>query len=167
MIAAEILVVDDDPRVRDLLSRYLEGEGYKVGCVEHGDAMRRHLANSPVDLVVLDLNLSGEDGLLLARDLRATSDVAIIMITGKGDPIDRVVGLEIGADDYIPKPFELREVLARIRAVLRRAANRTKDAPTIEKPASSGCFGFVGWRFNPAKRELRNPDLDHASNAFL
>lgn len=154
----EILIVDDDPRVRDLLSRYLEGEGFQVGAVENGDAMRRHMAESVVDLVMLDLNLPGEDGLSLARELRSTSDVAIIMITGKGDPIDRVVGLEIGADDYIPKPFELREVLARIRAVLRRSAPRstkTKVAPTT---GSSECLGFAGWRFDPTRRELRDPE---------
>jgi len=163
MTAEEILVVDDDPRVRDLLSRYLEGEGYKVASVEHGDAMRCHLTDNPVDLVILDLTLPGEDGLSLARELRAASDIAIIMITGKGDPIDRVVGLEIGADDYIPKPFELREVLARIRAVLRRAANRTTEASTIEAPSPSGCVGFAGWRFDPAKRELHNPNGEMVS----
>lgn len=163
MTAEEILVVDDDPRVRDLLTRYLEGEGYKVASVEHGDAMRCHLTDNPVDLVILDLNLPGEDGLSLARELRAASDIAIIMITGKGDPIDRVVGLEVGADDYIPKPFELREVLARIRAVLRRAANRTTEAPTIEAPSPSGCIGFAGWRFDPTKRELRNPNGEMVS----
>jgi len=163
MTAEEILVVDDDPRVRDLLARYLEGEGYKLASVEHGDAMRRHLADSPVDLVMLDLNLPGEDGLSLARELRATSDVAIIMITGKGDPIDRIVGLEIGADDYIPKPFELREVLARIRAVLRRAARRPTEAPVTETAVSSECLGFAGWRFDPAKRELCNPDGETVS----
>lgn len=158
MTASEILVVDDDPRVRDLLSRYLEGEGYKVGSAENGDAMRRHLASAAVDLVMLDLNLPGEDGLSLARELRATSDVAIIMITGKSDPIDRVIGLEVGADDYIPKPFELREVLARIRAVLRRSSARSTDVSTMEVTGSSACLGFVGWRFDPAKRELCDPD---------
>ncbi len=163
MTAEEILVVDDDPRVRDLLTRYLEGEGYKVASVEHGDAMRCHLTDNPVDLVILDLNLPGEDGLSLARELRAASDIAIIMVTGKGDPIDRVVGLEVGADDYIPKPFELREVLARIRAVLRRAANRTTEAPTIEAGTPSGCIGFAGWRFDPSKRELRNPNGEMVS----
>ncbi|MGI9450294.1 MAG: response regulator [Geminicoccaceae bacterium] len=155
---ARILVVDDDPRVRDLLSRYLEGEGFDVESVEHGDAMRRHLSGKPVDLVMLDLNLPGEDGLSLARELRATSDIAIIMITGKGDPIDRIVGLEIGADDYIPKPFELREVLARIRAVLRRATGRPAEVPAAGTSTSPGCLGFAGWHFDPAKRELRNPD---------
>lgn len=158
MTAEEILVVDDDPRVRDLLSRYLDGEGFKVASVEHGEAMRRHLADSPVDLVILDLNLPGEDGLSLARELRATSDVAIIMITGKGDPIDRVVGLEIGADDYIPKPFELREVLARIRAVLRRATTTPADASATTSDGSSECLVFADWRFDPSKRELRKPE---------
>ena len=160
MTSTHILVVDDDPRVRDLLSRYLEGEGFQVECVGDGDAMRRHLEENPVDLVMLDLNLPGDDGLSLARELRATSDVAIIMVTGKGDAIDRVVGLEIGADDYIPKPFELREVLARIRAVLRRATCRPTEIPAAQAPSSSGCLGFAGWRFDPARRELLNPDGD-------
>ena len=155
---ADILVVDDDPRVRDLLSRYLDGEGFGVNCVDSGDAMRSHMAKAAVDLVVLDLNLPGEDGLSLARELRATSDIAIIMITGKGDPIDRVVGLEIGADDYIPKPFELREVLARIRAVLRRSTSQSKEDQGTTPAGSPECFGFAGWRFDPAKRELRNPE---------
>jgi DNA-binding response OmpR family regulator len=157
MTATKILVVDDDPRVRDLLSRYLEGEGFTVASVENGEAMRQRMAHAAVDLVMLDLNLPGEDGLSLARELRTTSDVAIIMITGKGDPIDRVVGLEIGADDYIPKPFELREVLARIRAVLRRMTSRSKDAKVATSTSSSECLGFAGWRFDPAKRELRDP----------
>ena len=160
---AKILVVDDDPRVRDLLSRYLEGEGYRVESAEDGSAMRRQMAESAIDLVMLDLNLPGEDGLSLARELRATSDVAMIMITGKSDPIDRVVGLEIGADDYIPKPFELREVLARIRAVLRRASSRPTKVPAGGPPASSGCLGFAGWRFDPAKRELHNPSGEMVS----
>ncbi len=154
----EILVVDDDPRVRDLLSRYLEGEGFQVGAVENGDAMRRHMNAAAVDLVILDLNLPGEDGLSLARELRTTSDVAIIMITGKGDPIDRVVGLEIGADDYIPKPFELREVLARIRAVLRRSVPRSTETEVAPTTGSSECLGFAGWRFDPTRRELRDPE---------
>ncbi|MGI9491123.1 MAG: response regulator [Geminicoccaceae bacterium] len=154
----KILIVDDDPRVRDLLSRYLEGEGFKVSSVENGDAMRRHMSDAAVDLVILDLNLPGEDGLSLARELRTSSDVAIIMITGKGDPIDRVVGLEIGADDYIPKPFELREVLARIRAVLRRSTIRSTDIQVPPTTGSSECLGFAGWRFDSTKRELRNPE---------
>lgn len=158
MAIAEIVVVDDDPRVRDLLVRYLEGEGFKVSSAENGEAMRRHMANATVDLVMLDLNLPGEDGLSLARELRAASDVAIIMITGKGDPIDRVIGLEVGADDYIPKPFELREVLARVRAVLRRVATRSNDASVTTTTRSAECLGFAGWRFDPAKRELRDPE---------
>jgi len=155
---AKILVVDDDPRVRDLLSRYLDGEGFEVSTAEHGNAMRQHMANAAVDLVMLDLNLPDEDGLSLARELRTTTNVAIIMITGKGDPIDRVVGLEVGADDYIPKPFELREVLARIRAVLRRVATGATVMPVTTSTESPACFGFAGWQFDPAKRELRDPE---------
>ncbi len=158
MTTAEILVVDDDPRVRDLLARYLDGEGFSVCTVEHGDAMRSHMASASVDLVMLDLNLPGEDGLSLARELRATSKVPIIMITGKGDPIDRVVGLEIGADDYIPKPFELREVLARIRAVLRRSAPQSHEPPAMTESGSSACISFADWRFDPTRRELRDPE---------
>jgi len=155
----KILIVDDDPRIRDLLLRYLEGEGYDMYAVGDGHAMRQHLADAAVDLVMLDLNLPGDDGLSLARELRSASNVAIIMITGKGDPIDRVVGLELGADDYIAKPFELREVLARIRAVLRRSA-RPADDPLKEetKHIKTGCLGFAGWRFDPGKRILQNPD---------
>ena len=153
-----ILVVDDDQRVRDMLCRYLEQEGFSVTGVEDGVAMRRHLSDNPVDLVLLDLVMPGEDGLSLSREIRAESDLPIIMLTGKGEPIDRVVGLEVGADDYITKPFHLREVLARVRSVLRRSASR----PVTESESNSGDDServqFVGWRFDMVRRELRNPD---------
>ena len=129
----------------------LDGEGFEVNTVEHGDAMRGHMTNATVDLVMFDRNLPGEDGLSLARELRVTSDVAIIMITGKGDPIDRVVGLEVGADDYIPKPFELREVLARIRSVLRRVTTGSTTIPVATSTEASPVLGFAGWRFDPIK----------------
>ncbi len=156
--ASHILVVDDDQRIRDMLCRYLEQEGFSVTGVEDGVAMRRHLFDNPVDLVLLDLVMPGEDGLSLSREIRAESDLPIIMLTGKGEPIDRVVGLEVGADDYITKPFHLREVLARIRSVLRRSATR----PVTESESNSGDDServqFVGWQFDMVRRELRSPD---------
>jgi two-component system OmpR family response regulator len=116
----QILIVDDEPKVRLLLRRYFEREGLLVAEAANGAELRAHIARRRPDLITLDLTLGNEDGLELAREVRARCNVPIIMITGKGDTIDRVVGLELGADDYIAKPFQLREVLARVRAVLRR-----------------------------------------------
>ncbi|MEM8951874.1 MAG: response regulator [Pseudomonadota bacterium] len=158
MTSTEILVVDDDPRIRDLLSRYLESEGFGMAAAENGETMRAHMAKSKTDLVMLDLNLPGEDGLSLTREIRATSEIPIIMITGKGDPIDRVIGLEVGADDYIAKPFELREVLARVRAVIRRTANRAQATSTPRDDHAARGYRFDGWRLDTAKRELRDPE---------
>ena len=118
--AAHILVVDDDQRIRQMLTRYFEQEGYRVSVAADGSAMRVQL-NDSVDVILLDVVMPGEDGLTLAREVRASSDVGIIMLTGRGDVLDRIVGLEVGADDYIAKPFHLREVLARVKSVLRRA----------------------------------------------
>src|SRR5437879_8587582 len=122
-LKTRILVVDDDQRLRDLLVRYLGGEGYEVKAVPDASGMDKQLARERYDLVVLDLMLPGEDGLAICRRLRAQNSApAIIMLTAKGDDVDRIRGLELGADDYLPKPFNPRELLARIRAVLRRAA---------------------------------------------
>ncbi|TCR75637.1 response regulator [Rhizobium sp. BK376] len=115
-----LLVVDDDPRIRQMLARYFEEEGYRVTGVADGTAMRAALAKGTFDAILLDLGLPGDDGLTLAREIRSTSDIPIVMLTGRGDVIDRIVGLEVGADDYIAKPFHLREVLARVRSVMRR-----------------------------------------------
>ncbi|MCZ7560749.1 MAG: response regulator [Burkholderiaceae bacterium] len=117
-----ILVVDDDEGLRELLMRYLADNGYDVAGVAEGVAMKRHLATHPVDLILLDVMLPGENGLSLARALGAEGSPPIIMLSARGEEIDRVVGLEIGADDYLPKPFSHRELLARIAAVLRRRA---------------------------------------------
>jgi DNA-binding response OmpR family regulator len=140
--AASILIVDDDQRLRRLLSRFLTREGYQVREAGNADEMRRALALKPADLIVLDLMLPGEDGISLARELRATSDVAIVMLTGKVNTVDKVVGLEVGADDYITKPFDERELLARIRTVLRRSVGRTP--PFSEAPAAR-VARFSGW----------------------
>lgn len=117
---SRILVVDDDEGLRELLARYLSDNGYEVAAVGDGSAMRRHLATQPVDLILLDVMLPGEDGLSLARSLSAEGSPAIIMLSARGEEVDRIVGLEVGADDYLPKPFSHRELLARIAAVLRR-----------------------------------------------
>ena len=123
--AAHILVVDDEDAVRTLLRECFELEGYRVSEAKDGAGLSAQLALSQVDLITLDLNLGGENGLELARLIRSERNVPIVMITGKGDTIDRVVGLELGADDYIAKPFHVREVIARVRAVLRRYAGPT------------------------------------------
>jgi DNA-binding response OmpR family regulator len=158
-----ILVVDDERRIRTMLSRYLADEGYRVSEAADGAAMRQVLERETVDLVLLDLVMPGEDGLSLARHIRQRSDVPVIMLTGKGELIDRVVGLEAGADDYMAKPFHLREVLARIRTVMRRvhpqpASSATQASPTNE-PAGDTLV-FQGWRFDLLKRELRRPGGD-------
>lgn len=147
----EILVVDDDPEIRHLLRVALTREGYVV--FEAGDALatRTRLERGGIQLITLDLSLGADDGLTLAREIRAQSDIPIIMITGKGDAIDRVVGLELGADDYIAKPFNLREVVARVRAVLRR------HEPARRQPAKTGQhdrFYFDEWILDVTSREL-------------
>jgi DNA-binding response OmpR family regulator len=155
-----VLVVDDEPRIRTMLRRYLSGEGCEVSDAADGDGMRAALEHENIDVVLLDLMMPGEDGLSLARQIRQKWDLPIIMLSGKGDLIDRVVGLESGADDYITKPFELREVLARIRAVIRRAGVRAPVASSSHNdvaPADGDCLTFSGWRFDLVKRELTDP----------
>lgn len=129
----KILVVDDDKRLRELLQRYLGDNGFVVRTAENGEAMDKALSRDVFDLVVLDLMLPGEDGLSICRRLRANDpDLAVVMLTAKGDEIDRIVGLEMGADDYLPKPFNPRELVARIQAVLRRRVTPVPGAPTAE-----------------------------------
>lgn len=150
--AAHILIVDDDPKVRRMLRRCLEGEGYAVSEAEDGETVAAQL-RSTIDLITLDLNLGGSDGLTIARQIRRSSDVPIIMITGKSDMIDRIVGLEIGADDYIAKPFHLREVLARVRSVLRRSKGAASSAPE-----SGSRLTFDGHVIDFDRRTLTDPD---------
>ena len=154
-----ILIVDDDPRVRKLLRRYLGDEGFRVAEAADGEAMRAQMAVAEFDLILLDLIIPGEDGLSLAREVRQISAVPIIMVTGKGKMVDRVIGLEMGADDYITKPFHLREVLARIRTVLRRSAT-TSDGEQTKEPTPDQGEGvtFEGWRLDLVRRELRSPE---------
>ena len=117
-----ILVVDDQKEICEVVQQYLSSEGYRVSVANDGGGMRKVMAQGPVDLVILDLMLPGEDGLTLARELREESTVGIIILTGRGETVDRIIGLEMGADDYLPKPFHLRELLARVKSVLRRAS---------------------------------------------
>ena len=147
-----ILVVDDNREIRDLVGRILKKEGYRVSLAEDGKAMRKVLGGSGIDLIILDLMLPGEDGLSLCRDVRAKSSVPIIMLTAKGEEIDKVIGLEMGADDYMAKPFGSRELLARIKAVLRR----TQTLPETETTLSGDTLRFDKWVLNTAKRELEN-----------
>jgi DNA-binding response OmpR family regulator len=151
-----ILVVDDEPLIRSMLGKYLVEEGYRVSGAGDGDSMRAVLEHEQVDLVLLDLMIPGEDGLSLARHIRQRSDVPIIIVTARHDLIDRVAGLEAGADDYIEKPFHLREILARIRTVMRRAPRTSAVPLAIDGDgAGSDTFVFSGWLLDVAKRELR------------
>ena len=152
---ASILVVDDDQRLCDLLKRYLGKEGFRVNSVLTAADMRRHIAQDMPDLVLLDLMLPDADGLVLAQELRACPELGIIILTGKGDTVDRIVGLEIGADDYIPKPFQNRELLARIRSVLRRLSVPRDRRPMNETDATT--LRFAGWTLNLAAHELISP----------
>jgi two-component system OmpR family response regulator len=151
--AAHILVVDDDREIRTLLRDFLAKNGYEATAVADGDETRRALARQRFDLVVLDLMLPRESGLAICRELRATSDVPVIMLTALGDEVDRVVGFEVGADDYLTKPFSPRELLGRIRAVLRR----TSQQPKQQVPDAAG-FRFADWHLDNTARTLTHSD---------
>jgi two-component system OmpR family response regulator len=146
--APHILIVDDHREIRELVTRALVKEGFRVSAAADGRAMHKILGEARIDLILLDLMLPGEDGLSLCRSLRAKSDIPIIMLTAKGEEIDRVVGLEMGADDYMPKPFGSRELIARIRAVLRRGRRAEPQPPHISQ------YCFDRWRLDTAAREL-------------
>ncbi len=147
-----ILVVEDDREIRTMVSRFLQKNGYRVTVSEDARSMDRALAAANIDLILLDVMLPGEDGLSICRRIRASSGVPIIMLTAAGDTVARVVGLEMGADDYIAKPFDPQELAARTKAVLRRAASM----PGRWEQAN-GPMLFQGWRIDPVGRELRNP----------
>ncbi|MEM8812148.1 MAG: response regulator transcription factor [Pseudomonadota bacterium] len=153
-----ILVVDDDDKIRRLLRRCFEPEGYEVIEAADGAETRSALGSGSLDLITLDLNLGSEDGLSLARDIRALSDVPIIMVTGKGDLIDKVVGLEVGADDYIAKPFHVREVLARVRSVLRRSEPAGRTPAAAQTQGDGRRYRFNGWRVDFDRMELTDGD---------
>lgn len=158
---ARILVVDDDHRLCRFLDRFLTGEGYAISAAHDGRAMRRAVADVAFDLVILDLGFpSGEDGIGLARSLGAQYDIPLIVLSGKSATIDKVVCLELGADDYITKPFEPRELLARVRTVLRRAAGRARPPWGESAGTEEESITFAGWRLDLVRRELRAPTGD-------
>jgi len=146
-----ILVVDDDPGLRELLQEYLTSQGYDVDVVADGVAMEQYLLQHRVNLVILDLMLPGEDGLSLARKLRARGSLPIIMLSARGEDVDRIIGLEVGADDYLAKPFNPRELLARIRAVLRRHDEQQPNACAAE---SSSRYRFGHFQLDADSRIL-------------
>ncbi|MGQ9370919.1 response regulator [Azospirillum sp. ST 5-10] len=149
-----LLVVDDDRDIRTLTAQFLTKHGYRVTAVRDGTEMMRTLETARIDLIVLDLMLPGEDGLSLCRRLRATSAIPIVMLTAMGEETDRIVGLEMGADDYLAKPFSPRELLARVKAVLRRV-----NAPqTVGDGEGAKVLRFEGWSLDLTRRELRSPD---------
>jgi two-component system, OmpR family, response regulator len=152
--STHILVVDDDRDIRTLLSEYLEKNGFRTSAVADGKGMRRVLDQVHVDLIVLDVMLPGEDGLQLCRELRQKSQLPVIMLTALGDDVDRIVGLEVGADDYLAKPFNPRELLVRIRAVLRR----TIHAPRDPLPTEVRGYRFGQWRLDTTSRTLTRND---------
>lgn len=151
--AAHIVIVDDEPGIRVTLEEYLMLQGYRVTCADGGEALRRIVEEEAIDLVVLDITMPGEDGLSLARFLRETQDVGIIMLTAAGDVVDRIVGLEMGADDYLAKPVDLREFLARVKAVLRRSA-------AMAAGAGAGAEGAEGVAVSEARFGACRLDLD-------
>ncbi len=148
-----ILVVDDDAEIRSLLGEYLRKNGYQVALVGDGKGMWAALARGKVDLIVLDLMLPGEDGLTLCRKLRSESDTPVIMLTARGEETDRIVGLEMGADDYLAKPFSPRELLARIKSVLRR----TRSLPRNLRADEARAINFAGWHLDAVARHLVSP----------
>jgi two-component system, OmpR family, response regulator len=150
-----LLVVDDDREIRDLLSALLTRRGYKVVTARDEHEMRQILESSRVNLIILDLMLPGKDGLTICRELRATKAIPIIILTSRGEPMDRIVGLEMGADDYLPKPFEVRELEARVKAVLRRS--KASFSPADPDGSFGARFTFAGWTLDARQRQLFSP----------
>ena len=148
-----IAVVDDEVDITLLLGNYLQGHGYRVTQLHSGRALMATMAADPPSLVLLDLGLPGEDGFSIARQLREHWRCGLVIVTGRGDAVDKVVGLEVGADDYVTKPFDLRELLARIKAVLRRVAP-TEAPASATTPARRDLFRFAGWELDTAARRL-------------
>ena len=153
--STHVLIVEDDEVARTKLAGYLETAGHRVSEAVDGRALREVMVSDPVDLVLLDINLPGEDGLELTRFIRANSDIGIILVTGRTDDVDRIVGLEIGADDYVTKPFNPRELLARVKTLLRRTTARTQ--------AMSETRTFSGWCFDTRSRRLVSPQGDRVA----
>ena len=154
-----ILVVDDDPQICDLLSQYLKQHNFRITTAKNGQDMWNKFKQHTFNLVILDIMMPGDDGLTLCRTLRETSDVAIIMLSAVGDEADRIIGLEVGADDYLAKPFSPRELLARIKALIRRSSGALgQRRQTTEQLAQQPNIQFNGWTLNKNKRQLMTAD---------
>jgi two-component system OmpR family response regulator len=152
---SRIAVVEDDPEISRMMISYMTENGFEVAAARSGRDLDRVMSSGgKIDCVILDVGLPGEDGLSICRRLRGKSSVPIIMVTGRGTDTDRIVGLELGADDYLPKPFNPRELLARVRAVMRRSGAQAEQAAT-EMPQT---LMFEGWRLDMARRQLSGPD---------
>jgi two-component system OmpR family response regulator len=160
-----LLVVDDDFEIRDLLARLLGARGFRVSTAREEREMRRVLSTSRVDLIILDLMLPGKHGLTICREIRVSDSIPIIVLTAMGDSTDKVIGLEMGADDYVPKPFDVRELESRVRAVLRRTTTREHSSP--REPALG--VTFAGWKLDLRQRQLVSPEdtiVDLTSSEF-
>ncbi|MBV0933629.1 response regulator [Marinobacterium weihaiense] len=152
-----ILIVEDDLASRSLLVSYFENAGYRVSESDNADHLGDRIEQDSVDLVLLDISLPGKDGLTVTRELRASSSVGIILVTSKGDEIDRIVGLELGADDYVTKPFNPRELLVRAKNLLWRMHDSDKQTRSQDSRANGG-YSFEGWQLDPHKRQLTSPE---------
>ena len=166
MTHQHIAVVDDETAITELLAHYLGTHGFRTTQLHSGRALMELMPSDPPELVLLDLGLPGEDGFAIARQLREHWRCGLVIITGRGDSVDKVVGLEVGADDYVTKPFDLRELVARIKAVLRRIEPAAPPAPAVATPAAAAApaapavgqsLGFLGWRLDLAARRLDDP----------
>jgi len=163
-----IAILDDESDITTLLANYFGGQGYRVTPVHTGAALMGVMANDPPDLVLLDLGLPGEDGFAIARQLREHWNCGLVIVTGRGDAVDKVVGLEVGADDYVTKPFDLRELLARCKAVLRRTAGAAGARDAAPARAASATLAFEDWRLDTAARSLvgRSGSVELTSGEF-
>ncbi len=157
IVPASILLVDDEPSLREPLAEYLAGQGFAVSEAESAAAARSQLVTATPNIVLLDVMMPGEDGLSLCRHLVETKELPVILLTARGEPTDRIVGLELGADDYIVKPFEPRELVARIRSVLRRAQRGGTTRASLPDERD-WLYGFEGWLLDPLKRKLIDPE---------
>jgi two-component system OmpR family response regulator len=161
MSAVHIAILDDEVEITQLLAGYLQGHGYRITQLHDGRALAALMPADPPALVLLDLGLPGEDGFSIARQLREHWRCGLVIITGRGDAVDKVVGLEMGADDYVTKPFDLRELAARIKAVLRRLAPAEPNAPAVASgPGAANVLQFAGWQLDLDARQLLDPRGD-------
>lgn len=155
--ASHIAVLDDEVDITLLLANYLQGHGFRVTQVHDGRSLMTLMGTDPADLVLLDLGLPGEDGFSIARRIRENWRCGLVIVTGRGDAVDKIVGLEVGADDYVTKPFDLRELVARVKAVLRRLTPEAPAVPAAVATSSADRLRFAGWRLDTAARSLHSP----------